>query len=299
MFQSIFEDIKAMIKHGSMLTKLILINIFAFVIIGVFFRYLIPSVFDLLLPYLALSSDIVWNLKHPWVFITHMFMHDGLYHIFWNLLLYYWFGTIVGDLIGDKKILPLYIYGGLTGAVFYLFSYYFILPQNLIGGMALGASAAVMATVVAAGVISPDYKVRLILIGPVSIKYIVVVLIVIDLIGTTGNMNTGGHIAHLGGAFFGWFFVSNLKRGIDLSLGFNRLIDKLSGFFISGKNNRGKLKVTHRNKKVSNFEKEIKEKDPGFQKELDRILDKINEKGYDQLSDEEKEFLFLASKKDQ
>jgi len=153
-----------------------------------------------------------------------------------------------------------------------------------------------MATAVAAGVLAPDYKVRLILIGPVSIKYIVIVMLIMDMIGTTGNINTGGHFAHLGGALFGWFFVSNLRRGNDLSIGFNNFIDKI-GSFLSGKskNKRTKLKVSHRKEGSVNIP--AKKVDATFQKRLDEILDKINVKGYDQLSDEEKDFLFLASKK--
>lgn len=296
MFRSILQDIKDMLKNGSMLNKLVIVNILVFVVVGVLIRYLIPSVYQLLIPYLALSSDIVWNLKHPWVLITHMFVHDGIYHIFWNMLLYYWFGTIVGDLLGDKKILPLFIYGGLTGAFIYLFSYYFILPQSFMGATAVGASAAVMATVVAAGVIAPDYKIRLILIGSVSIKYIVIVLLLMDMIGTAGNNNTGGHFAHLGGALFGWFYISSLKKGNDLSAGFNRLWDKLSMVFAGKKLRKSTMKVSHRSDKSQVNKRKKASKDPDFQKRLDEILDKINELGYESLTDEEKEFLFLASK---
>jgi membrane associated rhomboid family serine protease len=291
---------KDMLRNGTMLTRLIVINIIAFVVIGVFIRYLFTPVYPQLLDYLALSSDILWNLRHPWVFITHMFLHAGFFHIFWNMLLYYWFGTIVGDLVGDKKILPLFIYGGLLGAAVYLVSYAFILPDHL-AGHAIGASAAVMATVMAAAVIAPDYKIHLILIGPVSIKYVAVVLLIIDLIGTTGMNNTGGHFAHLGGALFGWFFASNLKRGNDLSVGFNRFLDR-ARLFISRilKGQPSRLKVTHREKRKKDAPERPKTKsgmDKSTQDRVDEILDKINEKGYEQLTDEEKEFLFLASKK--
>jgi membrane associated rhomboid family serine protease len=294
MFRSIWEDIKEMLRNGTMLTRLIIINIIVFVLIGVLVRYLLAPAYPTILNYLALSSDVLWNLKHPWVFITHMFMHAGVYHILWNMLLYYWFGTIVGDLVGDRKILPLYIYGGLLGAVIYLLSANLILPAHT-GSQAIGASAAVMAAIIAATVISPDYKIRLILIGPVSIKYIAVVLLIIDLIGTTGMSNTGGHFAHLGGALFGWFFASNLKKGNDLSAGFNRFLDQLKNIFSSSLKKKSSLKVSHKNKK--RVPKIPKASDDEMQKRVDKILDKINEMGYDQLTDEEKEFLFIASKK--
>ena len=89
MFRSILDDIKDMLKNGTMLTRLIIINIIVFVVIGVFVRYLFPSIYAPALDYLALSSDLWWNVKHPWVFVTHMFLHAGIYHIFWNMLLYY------------------------------------------------------------------------------------------------------------------------------------------------------------------------------------------------------------------
>ena len=296
MFRSIWEDVKAMLRDGTMVTRLILVNIIAFVIVGVFFQYVLAPLYPTIIDYLALSSDTIWNLKHPWVFITHMFLHAGFFHIFWNLLLYYWFGTIVGDLIGDKKILPLYIYGSLLGAVIYMVSYAFILPEQL-AGHAIGASASVMATVIAAAVIAPDYKIRLILIGPVSIKYVAVVLLVLDLIGTTGVNNTGGHFAHLGGAFFGWFFASNLKRGNDLSVGFNRFIDRITGLFSGVKKSRSPLSVSYKDRSKAPKKRSDMAKDEKLQKRVDQILDKINEEGYDSLTDEEKEFLFMASKK--
>lgn len=297
MFTSIWKDILEMLKNGSMLTRLIIVNILVFVVIGVFFRYLFPPVYEVLIHYLALSSDFWWDLKHPWVFITHLFLHDGIYHIFWNMLLYYWFGTIIGDLVGDHKILPLFIYGGLMGALVYLVSYYFILPSSMIGARAVGASAAVMATVVAAGVLAPDYKVRLILIGPVSIKYIVIVLLIMDMIGTTSNMNTGGHFAHLGGALMGWFFISNLKNGTDLSIGFNRVWERFVNLFRPVNQRKTSLKIKFKKGEVQKKGGTGQRPDQDHQRRVDEILDKINKKGYDQLTDEEKEFLFLASKK--
>ena len=298
MFQSIIEDIKTMLRHGNMLTRLILWNILAFVLIGVIIRYLFPSFYPVVLDYLAISSDLLWNLKHPWVFITHLFLHAGFYHIFWNLLLYYWFGTIVGDLVGDEKILPLFIYGGLMGAVIYMVSYHFLIPYNYLDSKALGASAAIMATVVAAALIAPDYKIRLLLIGPVSIKYIVLFLLILDLIGTTGTNNTGGHFAHLGGALMGWIFVANLKRGNDLGEPLNRTIRLFQDRFNNGFPGKpgNKLRISHKNKPKGKISGSGKRNSDSREK-IDQILDKINEKGYDQLTDEEKETLFQASKK--
>jgi len=294
MFKSIFDDLKNGLRFGSAVTKIILINVVVFVVFGVILKSFLPGVYDLMIPFLALSSDMVWNLTHPWVFITHIFIHAGFFHVLWNMLQLYWFGNILGDLIGDKKIPALYIYGALTGVVLYLISVHFILPENYIGAYALGASAAVMAVTVAAGILAPDYKLYLLLIGPVSIKYIVLFFVIADLVGTTGMINTGGHFAHLGGAIFGWIFISNLKSGNDFSVGFNKFVgyltEKMAGLF-----SRPKMKVIHKNSGLNHRDFDSKSKS-GHLKEVDRILEKIHRHGYESLTTEEKQCLFDAGK---
>lgn len=170
--------------------------------------------------------------------------------------------------------------------------------------MALGASAAIMSVVVAAGTIAPDYHFRLLFIGDVKLKFIVLALLLIDLISITANTNTGGHFAHLGGAILGWVFVRLLQEGHDLSLPFNRMAEYIQYLFSSNKASHRRnnpLKVIHKRNRPK--EKSSKERDVqkgnslDYQSQLDNILDKIKQKGYDSLSDEEKEFLFQASKK--
>jgi len=294
MFKSIFHDLKYGLRSGSTVTKIILINVLLFVVVGVILKSFIPDVYDWLVPYLALSSDLVWNLTHPWVIITHIFIHAGIWHVLWNMLQFYWFGNILGDLIGDKKILALYMYGAFSGVILYLVSYHFILPEHYIGAYAFGASAAVMAVTVAAGFLAPDYKLHLILIGPVSIKYIVLFMVISDLVGTTGMINTGGHFAHLGGALFGWIFISNLKSGNDLSIGFNKfvgyLMEKITGII-----SKPKLRVTHKSPGFKH-ENRYGANKSGHLREVDRILEKIHRHGYDSLTKEEKKVLFDAGK---
>lgn len=294
MLRSVFDDLKYHLRFGSTVTRIILLNVLIFVVYGVFIKTFLPGVYDLMIPWLALSSDIIWNLTHPWVLISHIFIHAGFFHILWNMLQFYWFGNILSDLIGDQKILALYIYGALSGVVLYLVSYHFILPENYIGAYAFGASAAVMAVTVAAGVLAPDYKLHLILVGPVSIKYIVLFLFVADLIGTTGMINTGGHFAHLGGALFGWIFISNLRSGRDFSVGFNKFVryltEKFSAFF-----SKPKLRVAHKNTGLNSRQHTRGPKSEHIM-EVDRILEKIHRHGYASLSDEEKKVLFDAGK---
>jgi len=215
------------------------------------------------------------------------------------MLFLYWFGRIVGDFLGDHRVVPLYLLSGLFGALVYLM---FAPLINVSGSYAYGASASVMGFVMAAGLIAPEYQMRLLLIGDVKLKYIVLVLILLDLFGMASMENTGGHIAHLGGVVFGWIFVSMLRRGNDISVPINSFFDSVSRL-MSGKKrlpplrSTSKVYVRHKTSapKKSTSDKASRTKD--HQERLDQILDKIKDNGYDSLTAEEKEFLFLASKK--
>lgn len=305
MLQSIKDDIKKTFQHGNMVNKLLIANISVFVIVILFKVFMQPfdGVYEAVLRNLQISSDPVKALLKPWTFITHMFLHVGVWHIVWNMILLYWFGKIVGDLIGDSKVLSIYIYGGLVGGL--IFILYFNLTGVAGAGYAHGASAAVMAMVMVAALVAPDYNMRLLLIGDVKIKYIALAMIILDLAGTAGDSNTGGHFAHLGGVFFGWFFVYSLRSGNDLSIGLNKLIAKGRSLFETKKEVAPKspLKVKYKAKNFASSARRSKgtrksdNDNLPFQEKLDAILEKIKAKGYENLSDEEKEFLFQASKK--
>lgn len=316
MFQSILEDVKREFSYGNMVTRIIIINVAIYLFVNItyltlFFIYghdplALASVYGKFLHFFCISSGLTHNLTHPWALITHMFLHDGFWHILWNMLVLYWFGRIVGDFIGNRRILPLYIMGGLAGAVAYFISVNF-LP---VGAYALGASAAVMAIVVAAGVISPDYIMRLLLIGDVKLKYIVAVMVLLNLFLIPKGGNTGGYIAHLGGAGFGWLFVWQLRQGKDWSIPVNNILDKIASFF-QGLTNGNVLEKSRRKPRVvyKNTERQGRSRNErgsarsdsatshSYQEQLDTILDKIKKSGYESLSEEEKEFLFNASKK--
>ncbi|MBR9921989.1 MAG: rhomboid family intramembrane serine protease [Bacteroidetes bacterium] len=310
MFNSIWEDIKRQYNYGNMVTRLVIVNLIAILIIGVLMRVILtisaggpnPESFTNLVRFFSLSSDWLFNLTHPWVFITNMFLHIGFWHFLFNMLFLYWFGRIVGDLLGNQRILPLYLMGGFAGAIAYILTANYFYSG---GGYAYGASAAVMAIVVAAGVTAPDYRMHLILIGPVKLMYIVAVLILIDIVGVANLSNTGGRIAHLGGAAFGWFFVYQLRQGNDMSTWLNRVIDQISEFFRGLTSNRKQPKVVYRDpdarkKRKSRTSRGSSASDSNqesHQAKLDAILDKIKDNGYDSLTSEEKEFLFNASKK--
>ncbi|MEZ4951582.1 MAG: rhomboid family intramembrane serine protease [Saprospiraceae bacterium] len=310
MLESIWADVKHSFRFGNMVTRLIFINAAVFIFINLILLILkisnagnTPEVFYDIVHFFSISSSWKHNLTHPWVFFTHMFLHKDFWHILWNMLYLYWFGRILGDLLGDRHILPAYLLGGLFGGLVYFLAAVAFPGFGLVNSYALGASAAVMAIVVASGVAFPDYTLHLLFLGPVRLKYIVFVLVLLDLIAVTGTDNTGGHIAHLGGAFFGYLYVSQMRsRGIDWSIPVNRTLDSIADFFKNIFQPSRKPKVVYRNKSkmktASGNQRTDKEPvSSSHQEKLDQILDKIKQKGYESLSAEEKEFLFNASKK--
>lgn len=312
MFESIWEDIKREYNYGNMVTRLIIVNTAVFLLINIVKLVFVlakgfePSTtFTDIVKFFSLSSDWWFNLTHPWVIFTSMFLHEGFLHFLFNMLFLYWFGRIVGDLLGNQRILPLYLLGGLLGAAFYLIFASAIYPS---GGYAYGASAAVMGIVVASGMVAPEYNMRLLLIGDVRLKYVVFVLVLIDLIGIANLSNTGGRIAHLGGAFMGALFVWRLRNGRDLSVWINQVLDGISGYFSQLlRRDPKRPKVVYRNPQATKERVKAKRAvrgnrrtdaaDQSHQERLDAILEKIKKSGYDNLTDEEKEFLFNASKK--
>lgn len=312
MFKSIYKDIEYYIRTGNSLDKIIIVNVavyilFFFIFLG--FRIYNASVdpadaiaLTSVSKYMALNADIVFDLKHPWVFISHMFFHERFFHILFNMLILYFLGRITGDLLGDMRVFPLYIMAGLASATAYL------IATNLAGipyGMALGASGAIMGIVAAAGMVAPDYEVHLILLGRVKLKYIVLVFILIDLFMVAGGgSNWGGRIGHLGGAAFGLTYIYLIReKGVDLARPIVDLVDRLQNSSKSKKAKESfKAKVVY-NK--AGIRKPVKKQysgnidsDVDLQERVDRILEKIKAQGYDKLTAEEKETLFIASKKD-
>ena len=298
---SIWQDIKYEFNKGDTIIRLIFLNIVVFVLmnLGTFIFNIIMDNQALAAAYqsiFTLPADLGKLVRRPWTILTHMFAHGGIFHILFNMLWLYWMGRILREFLGDSKILPLYIYGALTGAALYIISF------NLLAGFsdrvpfaeALGASAAVMAIVIATATLLPDYSIGLLFFGQVKLKWLALVFILFDIVGING-MNAGGSIAHLGGALFGYIFIKQLQRGNDFSRGFNKLQDSVMNLF-SG---RRKPKVSYKNTsriKDNSARAETHSNNKDQQERLDAILDKIAQSGYDSLSKDEKEFLFRVSK---
>jgi len=243
---------------------------------------------------LGLPSAFTQLLIRPWTIITTFFTHYGFIHILFNMLFLYWFGSLIKEYLGNKKLINLYILGGLAGGALYIMMYnispYF---ANEVGRSSLvGASASVMAIVVGAATLMPDYQFHLILLGPVRIKYIAIFYVLMSLFGSVGS-NAGGDIAHLGGSLMGFVYVRQLQKGTDLGSWIESVLHFLRSFFI-----RPKVKVSHRKPRSSTRPSSSKTASPASgipQDEIDAILDKISAKGYESLTKEEKQKLFNAS----
>ncbi len=249
-------------------------------------------VYNQIIEALSVPASLSKFAYRPWSIVTHMFIHDGFLHILFNMMWLYFGGMIFLNFLDSKKLLSTFLLGGLSGAGL------FIILMNLIPRFAplvhvttaLGASAAVLAIMVAAATTAPNYIVRLVLIGPVKLKYIAIVSVALDVLLIPSG-NAGGHFGHLGGALFGFVFASQLKNGRDLT------VDFLKPFFWirdKWKNRNNRIKVVYRKNSKSRYD--FQEEKASKQEQIDAILDKIKRSGYDSLSKTEKEILFKASK---
>ncbi len=239
---------------------------------------------------LAIPSNIGLLIQRPWTLFTYMFYHWEFFHILFNMIWFYWMGKIILEYLGSKKLAGIYFLGGIFGALAYViaFNLFPIFNTSVNESFALGASASVLAVTAAAATLLPNYQVSLILFGNVALKWVAAVAVLLDLINVSGD-NAGGHIAHLGGALFGFIYIRALRNGINLTKWIENIGDRMSG-------QRGKMSVAYKRKKSDeDFVSQKKAK----QEQMDEILDKINKSGYGSLSQGEKDFLFKISKEDQ
>ena len=288
---NIVDELKQNFKKGNNLIKLIYINVGVFVIVNLInLVYWLSNRSSLDFTFLTYPSNFFLFLFRPWTIVTYMFMHADIWHILFNLLWLYWFGQIFLQYLDQKKLLTVYILGGFAGALLYTLVYNIFPAFELerFGSTMVGASAAIMAVVIAIATIVPNYTINLMFLGPVKLKYIALVSIAIDLISIQSS-NAGGHISHIGGALFGYIYGIRYLKGHDFTTRFTRFLD---GFFSLFKP-RKRMKVSYK-KPVDDYEYNHSKAEQ--QKEIDRILDKIAKGGYESLSKNEKDFLFKSSK---
>ena len=291
---AITDEIKLSYQHGSYLTKLIYINIAIWIVVRLAAVFLVLGGNEELnyIDWLTLPASFGQFLSRPWTLCTYMFLHYELMHILMNLLWLYSFGRIFLEYHQPRKLLSLYIFGGISGGLFFMAAYNFFpyFWHAIEFSRLLGASAAVITIVIATAVYVPNHVLHLILIGPVKIKWIALVSIIIYVVNLTGD-NAGGNFAHLGGVCWGFLYMSLLKSGIDLSTRSERFFDKL---FIWSKPKK-KLTVEYNSGSYREYGYNKSKKQQ--QEEVNRILDKISTSGYEALSVEEKEMLFRMSGK--
>ena len=240
--------------------------------------------------WIALSSEPSNFILKPWTFLTYSFLHDGFWHLFFNMMVLNFSSSLFLTFFTPKQFFGLYILSAIFAGIAFVAGYYFL---NLSASI-VGASAAIMAVLVAATTYHPLMNVRLLLIGNVKLWHITFVIILLDLMQFRLE-NTGGHISHLSGAFFGFIFIKLLENGIDLSKIVSRVLDFFANIFT--KSPSTPFKKVHKNytRPVEKSGSRIITKDKS-QQQIDEILDKISQSGYDSLTKEEKEFLFKAGK---
>jgi membrane associated rhomboid family serine protease len=284
---TIWEEIRFKVIHsGSKLNLLIGINVAVFLAMGLIYVFEIlttkqSTLYNLIFSYLAIPSYLPTLLHKFWTPITYMFMHDGFFHILFNMLWFYWIGQIFEEYLGGKKLLTLYFLGGLAGAFIYVLAYntFPLFADVKMFSSAVGASAAVMAVIVGTATLLPDHTIFLMFLGAVRLKWIAMAYVLFDMLSIVGP-NAGGEFAHLGGALIGFIYIKQLRSGHDWGASIGKVFQPKS-----------KLKIAVKNS-FRNADNKPR------QEEVDLILDKISKSGYDSLSKQEKETLFRASNDD-
>ena len=291
----IVNDFKyAWSRPNNAVAQIIIINVAVFVglfLIGLLRHVGLGQVAEIIHWQFAIPSPIEEFIFRPWTIITYAFNHAGIFHIFFNMLVFYWFGRLFTEYIGSQKLINLYVISAMSGAVVYLLVY------NLIPGMPIstmvGASGAVYGIVVATATMLPDYRFYMLFLGPVKIMYIALFYVFISLFTLERGVNIGGELAHLTGALVGFIYTKQLQKGNELGV----FVFKIMEFFRVLFSPKPKIKVTHKKTgKSSSSSASPSKKSDVSQAEIDAILDKISEKGYESLTKEEKQKLFNASK---
>lgn len=282
---NIIDDLKFQYKIGGIANKMIYWNI-AFFLFSIIFFYQFKSGFFDFPNWVAVSSDPAIVFTKPWTLLTYAFFHYGFLHLFFNMMVLNFSSRLFLNFFTQKQFLGLYILSAIFAGLCFVLSFYFLHQTS----MMVGASAAIMALLVATTTYQPLMEIRLLLIGNVKLWHLTAVILLLDLLQIQMN-NTGGHIAHLSGAFFGYIYIKLLQNGSDLS----RIVDSLLNLF--SKKQSMPFKKVHVNPKKPAVKREskivVKDK---TQQQLDEILDKISQSGYDSLTAKEKEFLFKAGK---
>lgn len=276
-------DIKNSFRRNGMTNKLIYINIGVFVVIRLLDLLMFWNIDNVLLGNFAMPTALQNIMYKPWTLFTYMFTHYDFIHIIFNLLCLYWFGQIFEVIVGEQHILKTYIIGGLAGAVACLVGN-IILPM---GSIMIGASAAILALLFVVTVWHPNYRVHVVFVGDIRLKYYAAFFVFVDIVSIPGLVNVGGHVAHLGGALAGVILALCWKKyGLPRHSLFHNF---------SSQHKKTNLKVI-RNERMTD-DMLFNANKVARSREIDRILDKIKLSGYESLTQEERQMLFDESKR--
>lgn len=272
---NILDDIKHAYNNATIAEKLI------YIILAVFIFSLFGNFIS---NWFALPSNLESFISKPWTILTYGFLHSNFPHVFFNLLFLYYIGNLFLSFFTPKQFLNYFILGTLVGGLFYL-----VLNP---GEYLVGASSGIMAILVGLATKIPTYEIRLNLIGGVKLWIIALIYILVSIAGLNG-LNSGGNIAHLGGALLGFVYTKQLEKGLDIG----KILESIINFFTNVFKPREKsyLKTVYKKKNIKRKPtyKESNEK----QQKIDSILDKLSKSGYESLNKDEKDFLFKSGNK--
>jgi membrane associated rhomboid family serine protease len=301
-----FDKVKHDAFKGDYLTRLLYLNISVFLLYSLVNAFtslltgdfgLVPKLADQVL---ALPSDPIKSILKPWTFLTYMFTHFSFRHLLFNMIILYFSGKMLMEYLGEKRMLALYIYGGLAGGILYIVLYN--ISPILVSGSMVGASAGVIAILVAGALYMPQLPVKLW--GIIEIKYWMLAagLVLLDILSLTGS-NAGGHIAHLGGAVVAYFFIQSMRKGNEWNVYLFQVIDHIRSMIYSSRKKKTKRGFSFGDRSYIKYQDVKKKKQspngqptPEESVLMDEILDKIKDLGYDSLTKDEKAFLFKISK---
>ena len=249
-----------------------------------------------------LPASVQHLLYQPWSLVTYMFIHNGFMHILWNMFALYGFGRIFLNFYSIRHFIGVYFFGGIVGGLFFILAYN-IFPyfEPVVDDSCLvGASAAVMAIVVASAVRTPNTVVNLMFFGAVRLATLATITVIISIL-LLSSENAGGNFAHIGGAIAGAIFAISLNKGHDVTKFINWACDKFTLLFEKAKNlfaRRPKMEFKRTQgaaKHSADYDYNARRREK--ENTMNEILDKVKRSGYASLTDEEKKRLFDSSQK--
>jgi len=296
---SFWDNLRLRFKQGNAVTKLLFLNIGVFLLLRLLLVFV--GLFKIqgedILTFVQLPSDVLSLMSVPWTIVTYMFVHLDLMHILFNMLWLYFFGGLFLRWLNAVQFWVLYLAGGLFGAIFFLASYQFLPAFQGIEASLIGASASILALGIAVAIYRPDEPVPLFIFGVIRLKWLAIIMVVMDLLSLNGS-NAGGSVAHIGGSVAGLFFGLGLRNNKNMTRWLNPILNGLANMFKP----KPKMRVTYQHPKSEKAttnpdpDQEYRDRKKADADRLDSILDKIKKSGYDTLSSEDKRFLFESSR---